>query len=227
MVDGASAGSAILAFVLSAAIVLLAACIAMPEIPTAAPAGRSRWMALGRLTADRYFWLFIVSAAMLQASHQLYYGFGTLYWRSLGFSPFAIGALWAEGVVAEIALFWYSAPLVARIGPLGLMALGGGAGIVRWSLTGLLPGIIPAAGLKSLHALTFGATHFGAMHFLARRVPPGAASSGQSLYSALSAGLGSGLVMLIAGPLYAAYGGYAYSYMAMLSAVGLGGVLWL
>jgi PPP family 3-phenylpropionic acid transporter len=47
--------------------------------------------------------------------------------------------LWAEGVVAEIALFWQSAPLVARLGPLGLMALGGVAGIVRWSLIGAVP----------------------------------------------------------------------------------------
>jgi hypothetical protein len=44
-------------------------------------------------------------------------------------SPTIIGALWAEGVVAEIVLFWQSAPLVARMGPLGLMALGGIAGI--------------------------------------------------------------------------------------------------
>ena len=45
--------------------------------------------------------------------------------------------------------------------------------------------------------------------------------------AALSAGLGSGLVMLIAGSLYAAYGGGAYPFMAVLSALGLGGALWL
>ena len=56
---------------------------------------------------------------------------------------------------------------------------------------------------------------------LARRVPPGAAASAQSLYAALSAGFGSGLVMLAAGALYAAYGGQAYPFMALLSAGGL------
>jgi hypothetical protein len=62
------------------------------------------------------------------------------------------------------------------------------------------------------------------MHFLSRSVPPGAASSAQALYAAASAGLGSGLVMLGAGSLYAAFGGRAYLFMALLSAVGLAGV---
>ena len=188
-----SADNQILLLVLAASAVLVAACIGIPPATRRAGVIRSRWAALRLLAADRRFWLFVVSAAALQSSHQLYYGFGTLYWRELGFSDTVIGVLWAEGVVAEIVLFWYSAPFVARLGPLGLMALGGAAGIVRWSLMGVLPGLGAAAGLQLLHALTFGASHLGAMHFLASSVPPGVAASAQSLYAALSAGLGSGL----------------------------------
>lgn len=214
----------VLALVLAASMVLLGACLAIPSAGRAAVPIRSRWAALAALAGDGRFWLLVVSAAALQARHQLYYGFGTLHWREVGFSDIVIGALWAEGVVAEIVLFWYSAPLVARLGPLGLMALGGVAGILRWSLMGVVPGLAAAAALQLLHAFTFGAAHLGAMHLMARSVPPGAAASAQSLYSALSAGLGSGLVMLAAGALYAAYGGQAYPFMALLSAVGLIGV---
>ena len=189
-----------------------------------ASAAASRWQAIRRLLSDSRFWLLVVSASALQASHQVYYGFGTLYWRGLGFSDTVIGVLWAEGVVAEVVLFWYGAPIVARLGPLGLLALGGVGGIVRWSLMGLVPGLPAAAALQLLHALTFGASHLGAMYMLARSVPPEAAASAQSLYAALSAGLGSGLVMLAAGTLYAAYGGQAYLFMALLSAGGLAGV---
>jgi PPP family 3-phenylpropionic acid transporter len=224
---GGPADNQILFLVLAASAVLFAACIGIPSATRRAGVMRSRWAALGRLAADRRFWLFVVSAAALQSSHQLYYGFGTLYWRELGFSDTVIGGLWAEGVVAEIVLFWYSAPFLARFGPLGLMALGGIAGILRWSLMGVFPGLAAAAALQLLHALTFGASHLGAMHFLARNVPPGVAASAQSLYAALSAGLGSGLVMLVAGALYAAYGGHAYPLMALLSAAGLCGVLLL
>ena len=221
---GGPADDQVLFLVLAASAVLLVACIGIPGAARSALRVRSRWAALGRLAADRRFWLFVVSAAALQSSHQLYYGFGTLYWRAVGFSDTVIGMLWAEGVVAEIVLFWYSARFVARLGPLGLMALGGVAGIVRWSLMGVMPGLAAAAVLQLLHALTFGASHLGAMHFMAKSVPPGAAASAQSLYAALSAGLGSGLVMLVAGALYAAYGGAAYPFMALLSAAGLVGV---
>lgn len=219
------AGNQVLLLVLAASSLLVLACIAIPSAePPGEPTGRSRWAALGTLAADRHFWRFVVATAALQASHQVYYGFGTLYWRSLGFSDAVIGCLWAEGVIAEIVLFWQGGRLLTRLGPLGLMAVGGGAGIVRWTLAGLVPGLLPAVVLQLLHALTFGATHLGAMNFLSRTVPPAAAASAQALYSGASTGIGSGLVMLGAGALYAAYGGYAYLFMAVLSAAGLYGV---
>ncbi len=227
-VQGAAwSNNAVLLLVLAASAVLMLTCLGMPQTEAPPGSGRPRWRALSRLAGDHRFWLFVISAAAVQSSHQLYYGFGTLYWRTLGFSDRVIGVLWAEGVVAEIVLFWFSAPLATRLGPLGLMMLGGGAGVVRWSLMGLAPGLAAATVLQLLHALTFGATHLGAMHFMARRVPPGAAASAQSLYAGLSAGFGSGLVMLAAGALYAAYGGGAYPFMAVLSAAGLCGVLCL
>src|SRR5438067_4600973 len=216
-------GNSVLALVLAASALLLIACLWIPPAPAAT--GRSRWAALGRFAADRRFWLFVASGSALESNHQLYYGFGTLYWRELGFSDTLIGALWAEGVVAEIVLFWLSAPLVARLGPLRLMTLGGIAGIVRWSLIGVVPGLGAAAVLQLLHALTFGASHIGAMYFMARTVPPGAAASAQSLYAAVSAGLGSGFVMLAAGALYSAYSGRAYLFMALLSAAGFAGTM--
>jgi len=214
----------VLALVLIASLLLVGACLAIPSDRAERRRGTARWEAVRQLLSDRRFWLLVVSASALQASHQVYYGFGTLYWRGLGFPDTVIGVLWAEGVVAEVVLFWYGAPVVARLGPLGLLALGGAGGIVRWSLMGLVPGLPAAAALQLLHALTFGASHLGAMYMLARSVPPEAAASAQSLYAALSAGLGSGLVMLAAGTLYAAYGGQAYLFMALLSAGGLAGV---
>lgn len=201
---------------------LLAASLALPR-QVRRPRAASRWAAVGRLAADRRFWLFVVSASAVQSSHQLYYGFGTLYWRGVGFSDAVIGGLWSEGVVAEIVLFWYGAALLRRLGPIGLMALGGLAGIVRWSLVGIVPGVPAAALLQLLHAGTFAASQLGAMHFMARTVPPEAAASAQTLYAAASAGIGSGMVMLAAGALYAAYGGQAYLFMAVLSGIGLAG----
>ena len=221
-----SGGNTILALVLIASTILLAACVAIPTTPPEATK-RFRGVELRSLARDKRFWQFVAVAATLQASHQVYYGFGTLYWRSLGFSDGVIGVLWAEGVVAEIALFWQGSQLLMRFGPLGLMILGGGAGVVRWALMGIVPGLLAAVMLQLLHALTFGATHLGAMNYLSRTVPPGAAASAQALYSGASSGIGSGLVMLGAGSLYAAYGAGAYLAMATLSAIGLIGAVHL
>jgi len=50
---------------------------------------------------------------------------------------------------------------------------------------------------------------------------------GGASWSWWTAGFGSGVVMLVAGALYTAYGGGAYPFMALLSAAGLCGVLLL
>jgi len=216
-------GNAVLALVLAASTILLVACVAVP-VPPRDGSVMPRFATLRSMARERRFWSFVLAAAALQASHQVYYGFGTLYWRSLGFSEGVIGCLWAEGVLAEIILFWQGGPLLARLGPLGLMAVGGAAGIVRWGLTGLVSGLVPTAALQLLHALTFGAVHLGAMNFLSRSVPPGAAASAQALYAGTSAGIGGGIVMLGAGALYSSYGGRAYLFMAALSALGMIGI---
>jgi PPP family 3-phenylpropionic acid transporter len=218
-----SSGERVLPLVLGASTLVLLACL---HIPSTRPVrGADRTTGIDVVTGDPRFWIFILAASALQASHQVYYGFGTLYWRSLGLSDTTIGWLWAEGVLAEILLFWQGRRLLARLGPIGLMALGGIAGIMRWSLAGALTWLPFIAALQLLHAFTFGASHIGAMHFLSRAVPPSAAASAQSLYAALSSGLGSGLVMGIAGALYSAFGGGAYSFMAVLSAAGLVGAV--
>ncbi|HWB52272.1 MAG TPA: MFS transporter [Stellaceae bacterium] len=221
---GSAGGNTVLALVLAACLVLFAACLAVPRTAIR-PAVASRRTAFAAVARDRRFWRFVAVAAALQASHQVYYGFGTLYWRTLGFSDAMIGVLWAEGVVAEIVLFWQGSRLLARLGPLGLMILGGAAGIVRWGLMGLIPALPAALALQTLHALTFGAAHLGAMNYLSRTVPPDASASAQALYSGASSGFGSGLVMLAAGALYAELGGGAYLFMTVLSALGLLGAL--
>ena len=218
-----SSGEQVLPLVLGASVLVLLACLCIPSVRPVE--GATRIAGIGAVAGDPRFWIFVLTASALQASHQVYYGFGTLYWRSLDFSDTTIGWLWAEGVLAEVLLFWWGGRLLARLGPIGLMVLGGIAGILRWSLAGALTWLPFIAALQLLHAFTFGASHLGAMHYLSRAVPPSAAASAQSLYAALSSGIGSGLVMGIAGSLYSAFGGGAYSFMAALSAAGLVGAL--
>ena len=230
MVLTRTSGGWVLPLVISSSTLLTFACRALPAAdpargPEAVPGVHGPGMR--QIAGDRRFWIFVAPASALQARHQVYYGFGSLYGRSLGFSQTTIGLLWAEGVVAEILLFWQGQRLVLRLGPVGLMALGGLAGVLRWTLAGLVVSLPATGALQLLHALTFGATYLGAMHFLARTTPSAAAASAQTLFAAVSSGVGGGLVMIAAGALYAAAGGRAYLFMAALSAAGLVGTMQL
>ncbi|MGE5203436.1 MAG: MFS transporter, partial [Acidobacteriota bacterium] len=65
--------------------------------------------------------LFLATAALIQASHVVYYGYSSLHWKSLGYDTAVIGGLWAEGVVAEIVLFFWAGRLFKRVNPAHLM----------------------------------------------------------------------------------------------------------
>jgi PPP family 3-phenylpropionic acid transporter len=209
--------------VLAALVATLGASAVLPAPARRAGQAGSRVRAgdVARLLRDRGFLLFLAAAGLLQGSHAVYYGFSALHWRAAGYSEAAVGWLWAVGVGAEVLLFLRSAPLVARLGPGGLLALAAGGGILRWVTLALTsdPAILTAA--QSLHALTFGAAHLGAMHVVARSAPPGLAASAQALYAAISGGLIMGAAMILAGRLYQAQGAGAFLAMAAMSLCGL------
>ncbi len=174
--------------------------------------------------ASPFFWLFALSGGLIQASHAVYYGFASIHWQAQGFSGTAIGGLWAIGVLAEVVLFSVSGRVLARIGALGLLAIGAGAAAVRWSVLAFDPPLALLAVTQILHAGTFGATHLGAIHLIDRAVPQRFAVTAQSLYFALSGGILLGALTLSAGHLYGAVAGRAYLAMAAAGLVSLIGV---
>ncbi len=207
----------ILGAVLVALALTLAASFALPE---QRPALRGPDRGLIGLLADRRFLAFLAGASLIQASHGVLYGFGTLHWQAAGHAKDVIGWLWAEGVIAEILLFVFGARVLRRLGSARLLALGGAAAVLRWTLLGLsadLPVLVP---VQLLHGLTFGATHLAAVTFLAQAAAPGLAATAQSLYSAVALGAVSGTVMLLSGALYEHLGGGAFFVMTALAIAG-------
>jgi len=190
-----------------------ASAIAVPTIRLADLA------ALARLPV---LWMFLAATSAVQATHAVYYIFGTIHWTSSGIAPSVIGALWSIGVVAEVALFAYAAQVARRIGPVQLILIGGLAAFVRWSLTSFDPPLAVLFGLQLLHGLTFGATHLGAMQFIIRAFPAHMAATAQGLNASFSAGLAMGCAYLAAGPLYRSFGAMAYLGMAAISLVAIG-----
>ena len=70
------------------------------------------------------------------------------------------------------------------------------------------------------HGLTFGASHIGAIQFLARAVPDGQGGTAQGLYMLVTSGIFMAVATGVAGLAYTRYGGMAYLPMAVLSAAG-------
>jgi PPP family 3-phenylpropionic acid transporter len=174
-----------------------------------------------RLRAVPAFLAVAAAASLVQASHALIYGFGTLDWRAAGLSGAAIGALWALGVVAEIVLFALQSRLPAWLGPGPLLIVGAAAGVLRWSAMALDPPAWTLPFLQCLHGLSFGATHLGSLGYIARAVPAGMAARAQGALAVMQ-GLVMAAAMSLSGVLYADYGGRAYAAMALLSAAGMG-----
>ncbi|KAA2237279.1 MFS transporter [Salinarimonas soli] len=191
---------------------------------TPALEGRRRVLGL-RFDLPRPLALAIAACACVQASHAAVYGFGSIHWRSLGFSGPVIGVLWSIGVVAEIALFIGLGRMVSGgVKGLRLVGLGAGAAAFRFGVLATDPGLAATACLQALHALTFGATHLGAMAALTALSPPGARGAAQGVYSAGQA-LATGLAMVASGGLYRWGGPLAFAAMAPLALLGLGLVL--
>lgn len=159
--------------------------------------------------------LFLFAASLVQASHAVLYGFGTLHWTAAGHSETVIGWLWAGSVVIEIVLFAIGAPIMARFGSVRLLQLAAIGGMVRWVLfaaSTALPVLIVG---QVLHAATFAAAHLATMHFIARKAPPGLSATSQGVYAAIS-GIVMGLAMLLSGGLYGRLGGDAFLAMAIM-----------
>jgi MFS transporter, PPP family, 3-phenylpropionic acid transporter len=167
------------------------------------------------------FLLFLLVAGLAQSAHATLYVFSTLHWQKLGLSNAWCGALWAIAVVAEIALFWAAPTFSRRIGPLHLLGAGLAASVLRWTAMGFDPPLALLIPLQVLHGLTYGASHLGAIQFMARAIPSTHAGTGQSVYALVCAGLGSALATQMSGVAYLAWGGGAYWLMAGLAAIGL------
>jgi PPP family 3-phenylpropionic acid transporter len=173
------------------------------------------------LVGRRDFRLFLLATSAVQSSHAVLYVFGILHWRSGGISAEWASALWTVSIVVEIALFAWSREVLKRFDPVAMIAIGCGAGIVRWGIMGLDPGLGLLVLLQAGHGLTFAASHIGAIHYLTRTVPEHQMGTAQALYSAFTGGIAMCAVTLAIGPLYANFGGKAYWAMALVTLVGL------
>lgn len=162
----------------------------------------------------------LVIVGALQATHGAYYALGSIFWVEKGASEFTVGLLWAVGVITEIILFFVAGRLGNKVSPIGFLAIGGSASVIRWLLFPFATDPWSMFALQTLHGLSFGAVHLGMVGYLAKVVPAKWAATGQSL-AATSSGFMMAAGMALSGRLYAVDQAFAFWAMAVLAAAGL------
>jgi PPP family 3-phenylpropionic acid transporter len=204
--------------VAATALSALTAC-ALAPLTLPRPAAPDRAAPPRRLLRDPVFLTVLAAASLIQGSHAVYYGFSSLAGSPAGLDGRAIAALWALGVIAEIALFALSGRLPVFLRPTVLLMIGAGGGLLRWLAMAYDPPSVLLPWLQLLHGLSFGATHLGALGFVVRYAPPGFGVTAQG-HLAIALGAAMAAMMGLSGLLYAAYGSLAYAAMALAAAAG-------
>lgn len=171
------------------------------------------------LLRDPAFLAVLAAASLIQASHAVFYGFSALEWSAAGLDGTIIAALWGLGVFAEIVLFAFSGRLPIFFQPIVLLMIGALGAALRWGAMAFDPPTVALPFLQLLHALSFGATHLGALTYLARNAPPGQSATAQG-YLSIALGAVMAGAMGLSGVLYAAFGSRAYAAMALAAIAG-------
>jgi len=162
----------------------------------------------------------IAGAALVQASHAAFYGFGTLHWQASGFPGPAMGGLWALGVLSEVAVFsMLGYRMTGAASAAGLLVLAAAAAVLRWTAMSRDPGLAVLLGLQLTQGMTFAVTHLGSIFLLARLAPEGMQARAQTWLAGGWAGV-MALLTTLSGRLYGSWGEEIYLVMALVASAG-------
>lgn len=165
-------------------------------------------------------YLLLAVCFLMQLSHGPYYAFFSIYAGSNGYGKLAIGSLWSLAVLAEIAIFLFSAALLSRATALHLLTWSVALTVVRWLLTGWFiqnPLILGIA--QIMHAVTFGLYHIAAIELVRRHFSDHLRTRGQALYTGISFGLGGALGSFLTGRFWDELEGEIYLLSAAVAMI--------
>jgi PPP family 3-phenylpropionic acid transporter len=162
---------------------------------------------------------FLAVAMLMQIGFGPFYVFFTLWLGESGHGTATIGALWALGVLAEIALFVSAPVLLRRFGPIALVLVCLGVTALRWAVVAFFPGSLAVMALAQLlHALSFGVFHASCMQLVAHYFPGRLSTHGQALLYSIGSGFGGVIGAALAGAAWELGGGMASFLLAAIAA---------
>jgi PPP family 3-phenylpropionic acid transporter len=177
---------------------LLIAAARLPTLKDAPHGGAAAPGALAVLREPVVAWFF-AGVFFTVLAHTSLYAFFSLYLASLGYGKTVIGLIWAVGVAAEVAWFWFQGAWLARRTPHAWLTIAGAVSTLRFAAIAAF-GSIPAVLVlvQCTHAVTFAAQHSSCIGVINRHFPGRLRGRGQALYTLLGYGA-SGVIGGVAG----------------------------
>lgn len=158
-----------------------------------------------------------ISLFLMQVSFGAFYNFFTIYETDHHISLEVVSYLWAFGVICEIVLFYFQAPLFKRFCLTTLIKVAILATALRWFLLFLFPNMLLVSfASQSLHALSFALHHTAAISLLYTLYHDKKLAA--QFYYGFSFGLGGFVGALSAGFFY---GEYLYLYASFVTLLAL------
>lgn len=148
----------------------------------------------------------------MQISFGAFYNFFTIYETQRGINLEIVSYLWAFGVICEILLFYFQAPLL-KLNLLKILKFSVFVTIIRWLLLFIFPESLYISFIsQSLHSISFALHHTVAISFL-YTVYQNKKLAAQFYYG-FSFGLGGFIGAILAGYFY---GDYLYLYASVMA----------
>ena len=158
------------------------------------------------------YWPFWVSLFLMQVSFGGFYNFFTIYETAHGISLEMTSYLWAFGVICEILIFYYQAPLLKK-NLLLMIKFSIAITSFRWFLLFLYPDSLTISFFtQSLHAFSFGLYHSAVILFLYQLYSN--KKLAQQFMLGVAYGLGGFLGAVISGQFY---GEYLFLYSSVIA----------
>ena len=112
-------------------------------------------------------------------------------------------------------------PVRRRLGPRNLLVIGGLAAVGRWTALAFSPPLWLLFPLQGLHALSYATTFLASLQLVERLSTPRNASAAQTINSALSGGVLSGVATMASGWLFDRVGAQGYLLMSAMCVAGV------
>ncbi len=159
------------------------------ETSTASDAPQKESLPWRRMMTPTFIWL-IVAAFLARFAMMSYYSFFTRYLKEV-YHCENVGYVWLMGSMAEFPVVFWSRQIMARIGVKRMFMLAMIGTVLRLWGFACESTLWVTMSMQLLHALTFGAYHCSTLTYVSRAFPAKFQGSVQTIYAALTVGLGS------------------------------------